>query len=95
VVAICFTEISMELNLFGYTFKVGKQKDKLYMLGAEAKKEQVWNKIKKGLDHINQYQLDYTEYRLQKVSGVSINSIKKYRERITQYRTDNDLGLFQ
>ena len=85
----------MKFDLFGYTFKVGKQKDELYMLGAEAKKTQVWNKIKKGLDHINQYQLDYTEYKLQKASGVSINTIKKYRKEIEDYRAKYSFGLFQ
>ena len=85
----------MKFDLFGYTFKVGKQKDELYMLGAEAKKAQVWNKIKEGLDHIIQYQLDYTEYRLQKISGVSINTIKKYRKEIEDYRAEYSIGLFQ
>lgn len=94
MVTICFTEISMKFDIFGYTFKVGKQKDELYMLGADAKREQVWQKIKNGLDHMNQYQLDYTEYRLQKVSGVSINSIKKYRDRIEEYRAKYSLSLF-
>jgi len=84
----------MQINLFGYELKLGKQSPRLQDLGAKAKKEESWNKIKTGLDHINQYQLDYTEYRLQKVSGVSINTIKKYREQISEYRTKYSLNLF-
>jgi hypothetical protein len=84
----------MELNFFGYEFKVGKQKPKLHDLGATAKKEQAWKNIKDGLDHINQYQIEYSEYRLQKLSGVSINTIKKYREQIAEYRTKYSISLF-
>lgn len=83
----------MKINIFGYEIKIGKQEPKLQELGAKAKTEQSWTKIKEGLDHIDQHQLDYSEYRLQKVTGVSINTIKKYRDKIDQYRS-NQPSLF-
>ena len=55
-------------------------------MGAEAKAAQSWQKIRNGLEQIDKQQLDYSEYRLQKLSKVSINTIKKYRKQIAKYR---------
>ena len=81
-------------NLFGYEFKFHKETRKLHSIGAEAKTNQSWEKIKDGLDQIEARQIKYSEYRLQKVSGVSINTIKKYRYKISQYRGQANTNLF-
>jgi len=84
----------MEFNLFGYTLKFDKETRKLQELGAEAKKVQSWQKIQDGLDHMDLHQQKYSEYQLQKISGVSINTIKKYRHRIAKYRDEANTNLF-
>lgn len=84
----------MKIKILGYEFKVGKASPELYEVGAKAKTEQSWGKIQNGLDQIEARQIKYSEYRLQKVSGVSINTIKKYRERIKLYREQNNNNLF-
>jgi len=91
----------MEFDLFGYSIAIGKKEEKpksppadLSAQGAKAKREQSWEKIRTGLDQIHTKQLKYSEYRLQQVSGVSINTIKKYRDRIEGYRRENQKGLF-
>ncbi|MCK5538465.1 MAG: hypothetical protein KAI79_16685 [Bacteroidales bacterium] len=86
--------MNIGFNLFGYEFSLHKEKKKLHEIGAEAKKEQSWEKIKDGLDQIDKQQLDYSEYRLQQVSKVSINTIKKYRYQIAKYRGEANTNLF-
>jgi len=95
VATICFTEVKMfSFNLFGYEFKFHKETRKLHSIGAEAKVNQSLEKIKNGLDQIEARQIKYSEYRLQIVSGVSINTIKKYRDEITKYREESNSNLF-
>lgn len=86
--------MNINFNLFGYEFKLNKEKKKLHTIGAEAKTAQAWQKIQDGLDQINRQQIDYSEYRLQQVSQVSINTIKKYRHKIAKYRGEANTNLF-
>ena len=86
--------MNLNFNLFGYEFKLHKEKKKLHTIGAEAKVAQSWQKIQEGLEQIDKQQLDYSEYRLQQVSKVSINTIKKYRQQIAKYREEANTNLF-
>lgn len=86
--------MSIGFNLFGYEFSLHKEKKKLQALGAEAKTAQSWQKIQEGLEQIDKQQLDYSEYRLQQVSKVSINTIKKYRHKIAKHRGEANSNLF-
>ena len=86
--------MNLNFNLFGYEFSLHKKKKKLHTIGAEAKAAQAWQKIQNGLEQIDRQQLDYSEYRLQQVSKVSINTIKKYRKRIAKYRGEANTNLF-
>ena len=86
----------MKFTLLGYTFSVGKETKgvELSKLGATAKRDHSWQKIEASLKEIDEKQIKYSEYRLQKLSGLSINTIKKYREQILSYRADNMRDLF-
>lgn len=86
--------MNLDFNLFGYEFSLHKEKKKLHAIGAEAKTVQAWQKIQEGLEQIDKQQLDYSEYRLQQVSKVSINTIKKYRHKIAKYRGEANTNLF-
>lgn len=86
--------MNLDFNLFGYEFSLRKEKKKLHTIGAEAKTAQAWQKIQKGLEQIDKQQLVYSEYRLQQVSKVSINTIKKYRQQIAKHRGEANTNLF-
>ena len=86
--------MNLDFNLFGYEFSLHKEKKKLHTIGAEAKTVQAWQKIQEGLEQIDKQQLGYSEYRLQQVSKVSINTIKKYRQQIAKYRGEANTNLF-
>lgn len=43
-------------------------------------------KIEKALKSMREKEVEYTEYALQKESGVSINTIKKYRDDIEKMK---------
>ena len=88
----------MRLELFGYILEIKKkdeaeQKQELSERGAQAKRDRSKEKINEALQEIREKQLKYSEYRLQKISGLSINTIKKYREYIESARA-KDKGLF-
>jgi len=76
----------MQINLFGIEIKIGKPEQKAYEKAAKIKQETAINKIYAAIKEIELKQLKYSEYRLQKISGVSINTIKKYRKQIAEYR---------
>jgi len=76
----------MKFSLFGIEIRIGKQELELYEAGAKAKRKKSWEKIKKALDEIEAKQIRYSEYRVQQLSGVSINTVKKYRSEIAEYR---------
>jgi len=86
--------MKLDFSLFGYEFSLHKKKKKLHTMGAEAKTAQAWQKIQDSLEQIEKQQLKYSEYRLQKISGVSINTIKKYRQQIAKYRSEAKTNLF-
>lgn len=84
----------MKLKLFGYEIKLTKESEKLENLGRQAKIESSLNAIKLALDTIENKGLKYSEYRVQQLSGVSINTVKKYRTEIEEYRSTISRSLF-
>jgi len=82
----------MKVNLFGLKIEIN-EKQKLSELGSAAKVEQSKKKIFEAYEEIQKKQLKFSEYRLAKISGLSINTIKKYRDYIDDIRS-KDLGLF-
>ena len=89
----------MRLELFGYILEIKKkdeaepEQQELSERGAQAKRDRSKEKIDEALQEIREKQLKYSEYRVQKISGLSINTIKKYREYIEAERA-KDKGLF-
>jgi len=83
----------MKLSLFGFEVEITKQKDKkrLYELGAGAKRKQSWEKIESALKELQKSQKSMSEYQIQKVSGVSINTVKKYRKEIQEWKEKNTI----
>jgi len=82
----------MKITLFGYEFIVQKA-HALQQMASEKKVNTSLKKIKEALERMEQKQTKYSEYALQKESGVSINTIKKYRAEIDTIRA-NQKGLF-
>jgi hypothetical protein len=82
----------MKIDLFGLKIEINK-KNKLSKMGSAAKVEQSKKKIFEAYEEIQNKQLKFSEYRLSKLSGLSINTIKKYRDYIATIRS-KDLGLF-
>lgn len=74
----------MKLKIFGFT--ITNEENKLALNGARAKTDTTKEKLISALQEIENKQLKYSEYKLQKISGVSINTIKKYREFIEEQR---------
>ncbi len=83
----------MKLNIFGIKIEIN-EKNKLSKSGSAAKIGQTKKKIDEAYKEMQQKQLKYSEYRLSKVSGLSINTVKKYRDYIADIRSDY-LGLFE
>jgi len=83
----------MKINLFGYEIQLQKKSEALSTKGASAKREKSWESIVKALDEIENRGLKYSEYRVKQISGVSINTVKKYREKIEEYRAKNSRSL--
>jgi len=83
----------MKFSLFGYEIEVKKPGQEpepekpLNVRGSEAKKARSWAKIEAALQEIEDKQLDYSEYRVQQLSGVSINTVKAHREAIEEWRS--------
>jgi len=75
----------MKISFFDFEFTIQK-KNKLSEKAAQAKKEQAWSKIKKALEAEKKEGKIFSEYKIQKISGVSINTIKKYRKDIKNFR---------
>ena len=71
--------------LFGYEIIVSKANE-LQRKASDTKKKIVLEKIRNALNTIEEKDLKYSEYLLQKESGVSINTIKKYRSEIKKMR---------
>jgi len=83
----------MKIKILGYEITLTKERDSLSTQGANAKIEKSLESIKKALDEIENKGLKYSEYRVQKLSGISINTIKKYRTEIDSYRSEISRSL--
>ncbi len=84
----------MKFNIFGYKFTLIPESETLQAQGARTKKKQSWEKIKEALVHMERRHASYSEYQLQQQSGLSINTIKKYRSEIEEYRKQIRISLF-
>ena len=84
----------MKFNIFGYRFSLVPESQTLQAKGARTKKKQSWDKIKETLDDMERRHMKYSEYQLQQQSGLSINTIKKYRSEIEEYRKQIRISLF-
>ncbi len=84
----------MKFNIFGYEFTLVPKSQTLQAQGARTKKKQSWDKIKETLDAMEKRHATYSEYQLQQESGLSINTIKKYRDEIEEYRKQIRVSLF-
>ena len=84
----------MKFNIFGYEFSLIPKSETLQAQGARTKKKQSWDKIKEALDDMERRHMQYSEYQLQQQSGLSINTIKKYRSEIEEYRKQIRISLF-
>ena len=84
----------MKFNIFGYKFTLIPESETLQAQGARTKKKQSWEKIKEALDDMEKRHMQYSEYQLQQQSGLSINTIKKYRSEIEEYRKQIRVSLF-
>jgi len=84
----------MKLKIFGYEIGITKESDKLEAMGAKAKTDKSLSSIYQALDEISNRGLKYSEYRVQKISGISLNTVKKYRAEIAQYRAEHSRDLF-
>jgi len=77
----------MKIKLFGKTFFIGyKEENKKPNEAIKRLQINTQNKIKKALFYMIYENIDYSEYKLQKISKVSINTIKKYRKEIETYK---------
>ena len=84
----------MKFSIFGYEFSLIPKSETLQAQGARTKKKQSWDKIKETLDDMEKRHMQYSEYQLQQQSGLSINTIKKYRSEIEEYRKQIRVSLF-
>jgi len=80
----------MKFKVFGKIIEIKVKKKELYEYGVESKRKKTMEKIEKGLKIMKENNMKYSEYRLRKVSGVSINTIKKYRDFIKKWRIKNN-----
>lgn len=70
----------MEFSFFGIKITIGdSRKTALSKSGAAAKKETTKQKLSNALQQMQNQNIKYSEYKLQQMSGLSINTIKKYR----------------
>jgi len=79
----------MKIKLLGFEIEI-KKKNQLSKMGAEAKKRQSLEKIKSALLRMKEENYKFSEYRLKKISRLSINTIKKYRKEIREIRNTID-----
>ena len=75
-----------KIKLFGYIITIEKEGEK-QRKAVQAKINTSIKKITKAIEKMEAKQMKYSEYALQKESGVSINTIKKYRTEIDIIRT--------
>jgi len=82
-----------KIRIFGYIIKIEKEGEK-QQKAVQTKINTSLKKITDALKLMEAKQVRYTEYALQKESGVSINTIKKYRIEIDNIRSTQK-GLFE
>ena len=70
-----------KIQILGYEVTIAKVNE-LQKKASTAKSSTALKKIEKALISMNENGVKYSEYALQKESGVSINTIKKYRTEI-------------
>lgn len=80
----------MKFKIFGKIIEIKAKNKELYEYGAEAKRKKSVEKIENALKIMKNSKYKYSEYRLKKISGLSINTIKKYREHIKKWRENNN-----
>lgn len=68
----------MKFKIFGFT--ISNEDEKTTEKANQTKIDTSKEKLISALKEIEDKQLKYSEYRLQKLSGLSLNTIKKYRE---------------
>jgi hypothetical protein len=83
----------IKIKLFGYKITIEKQGEK-QQKASRAKVATSLKKISAALEKMEDKQMKYSEYKLQRESGVSVNTIKKYRSEIAQIRAKKK-GLFE
>ena len=77
----------MKISLFGYEMTVKKSND-LSLRGAAAKRAESWRKIEAALAELQRTGQKMSEYRIQKAAGVSINTVKRYRDKIAEWKRE-------
>jgi len=84
----------VKFKIFGFTISNEDSTSELSSTGAKAKTNTSMAKITKALEELEAKQLKYSEYKLQELSGLSINTIKKYRPFIERERERVSRTLF-
>ena len=74
-----------KIQILGYEITISKVNE-LQKKASAAKSNTALKKIEKALISMNEKEVKYSEYALQKESRVSINTIKKYRSEIEKIR---------
>jgi len=80
----------MKFKIFGKIIEIKAKNKELYEYGAEAKRNRSIKKISEALEQMKKENLKYSEYKIRKISGLSINTIKKYRQYIEKWREKNN-----
>jgi len=80
----------MKFKIFGKIIEIKTKEKELYEYGAEAKKRKSLKKIEEALEIMKKENIKFSEYKLRKISGLSINTIKKYRPHIKKWREKNN-----
>ncbi len=74
-----------KIQILGYEITISKVNE-LQKKASATKSNTALKKIEKALISMNENEVKYSEYALQKESSVSINTIKKYRFEIEKLR---------
>jgi len=82
----------IKFKIFGYKITIEREGEK-QQKAVQTKINTSLKKINDALLIMEKKQIKYSEYALQKESGVSINTIKKYRTQIDSIRSKQK-GLF-
>jgi len=75
----------IKITLFGYRITIEKEGEK-QRKAVKTKVDTSRKKIEEALEKMEAKQVNFSEYALQKESGLSINTIKKYRDFISEKR---------